>query len=167
MSGTGVPDSRVSSPQLPATPAAPEAAGVVASAAPGPQGLPRAARVRAKAEFDAVFARGRRIGHPLLALHVLADARPARLGLAVSRKVDRHAHGRNRIKRALREGFRRQRAHLPPGAYVVVARGPAAQAAGDALRAALDAVLQRAGALPVPRPAGTMPAPPSPPPALP
>ena len=145
------------SPQVPATPAAPQAAGVVASAPGRPLGLPRAARVRAKPEFDAVFAQGRRTASPLFALHVLQDSRAPRLGLAVSRKVDRNAHGRNRIKRALREAFRLCRSQLPPGAYVVVARSAAADADNAALRQGLHALLQRAGALPHPPPAGTMP----------
>ena len=79
----------------------------------------------------------------------MQDALPARLGLAVSRKVDPHAVGRNRIKRVLRDSFRRTRQQLPSGAYVVVARPAAAHVDGAALRAAFFSVLQRAGALPV------------------
>ena len=108
-------------PAMPQTPVSAQDAGVVVSA----NRFPRAARVRAKAEFTAVFESGRRTAEPRMALHWLADAEPARLGLAVSRKVDPHAVGRNRIKRALREAFER--------------------------------LLQRAGALPPPPPAGTMP----------
>jgi ribonuclease P protein component len=89
--------------------------------------FPRTARVRSRAEFTQVFDGARRIAHPQLSVHWLEDGGPARLGLAVSRKVDPHAVGRNRIKRALREGFRRIRPQLAPGAYVVVVR-PAARA---------------------------------------
>lgn len=123
-------------------------------------GFPARARVRTKAEFDLVFARGRRCAHPLLVLHVL-DTPPAtaRLGLAVSRKVDSHATGRNRIKRVLREQFRLHRALLRPGAYVVVARHAARAADHPSLRAALTSLLQRAGALPLSAPTGTMPPP--------
>lgn len=126
--------------------------------------IPRQARVRARAEFDRVFKDGRRLAAPLMALHVLADDAPARLGLAVSRKVDKHAVGRNRIKRVLRDEFRKLRANLPAGAYVIVARPPAAGSDNPALRAALVQLLQRAGALqpttpptlPVPGAGGTM-----------
>ena len=90
--------------------------------------FPRSARVRARSEFTEVFDRGRRVAHPLLSLHWLSDARAARLGLAVSRKVDPHAVGRNRIKRILRDDFRHRRAELARGAYVVVARPAAPQA---------------------------------------
>ena len=120
--------------------------------------LPSQARVRVRAEFDRVFGEGRRTGTPLLALHLHRDGQPARLGLAVSRKVDRRAVGRNRIKRALREEFRALRTALPGAAYVIVARPPAAAASRAALRQAFHDALRRAGALPAPEPGGTMPA---------
>lgn len=128
-------------------------------------GFSASARVRAKAEFTRVFEHGRRVAHPLMALHLLRDGddtgdqggRGARLGLAVSRKVDPRAVARNRIKRALREEFRRRRAELAPGAYVVVARPPARDAANPALREAFTMLLRRAGALPPTGATGTMP----------
>ena len=125
---------------------------------PAHAGFARLARVRAKTEFDRVFAEGRRTASPLLSLHVLGDQQPARLGLAVSRKVDPHAVGRNRIKRVIRDRFRHLRSELAPGAYVLVARVPAGKADNASLRAAFHQVLQRAGALPVPTTGGTMPA---------
>jgi ribonuclease P protein component len=45
--------------------------------------------------------------------------RPTRLGVTVTRKVGR-AHQRNRIKRLVREVFRQERAHLPPGYDMVL-----------------------------------------------
>ena len=101
-------------------------------------------------------------GTPLLALHVHRDGQPPRLGLAVSRKVDRRAVGRNRIKRALREEFRALRARLPDAAYVVVARAAAKTASRAELRAAFHDALRRAGALPTPGLTVTMPASPVP-----
>ena len=115
------------------------------------------ARVRAKIEFDRVFADGRRIAEPLLALHRLEDGHPPRLGLAVSRKVDPHAVGRNRIKRVLRDRFRHLRPLLGTGAYVLVARVGASRADNATLRRAFERLLQRAGALPPASSAGTMP----------
>ena len=124
--------------------------------------FPRSARVRAKSDFDRIFQHGRRVALPVLALHWQSLDTPARLGLAVSRKVDSRAVGRNRIKRALRETFRHLRDELPPGDYVLVARPPAAKCTHAELAAALRSLLQRAGALPralPPTPApGTMPA---------
>ena len=139
------------------TPGGPHAGRPAAIRNPMDRRLPRQARVRVRAEFDRVFGEGRRTGTPLLALHMHRDGLPARLGLAVSRKVDRRAVGRNRIKRALREEFRALRAALPPAAYVVVARPAAAGATRVALRAAFHDALRRAGALPAPDPTGTMP----------
>lgn len=153
------------------SPDAPQASGdfVCAPSGSGTQGLglPRTARVRAKAEFDRVFQSGRRTAEPLMALHRLGSpaGTPARLGLAVSRKVDPRAVGRNRIKRILRDAFRHSRARLEPGSYVVVVRPGAASATGAALRAAFERVLQRSGALPPPGGDGTMRA--SPPPDAP
>ena len=142
--------------------------GVVVSGAVTGAGFPRHARVRAKAEFTRVFESGIRRAEPALALHWLADPGPARLGLAVSRKVDRRAVGRNRIKRVLRDSFRRQRPRLATGAYVVVARAAAAGLDHAAIDAVLLRLLARIGALPPPSPAGTMrPASPPSPPAVP
>jgi ribonuclease P protein component len=113
-------------------------------------GFPRHARVRARADYARVFEQARRTSDPLMSLHWLAGDAPARLGLAVSRKVDTRAVMRNRIKRQLR-------AQLPGGDYVIVARAPAAKATASQLRATFERVLSRAGALPPPAAGGTMP----------
>jgi len=118
--------------------------------------FPRSARVRVRREFTQVFDGGRRVAHPLLSLHWLHDAQPARLGLAVSRKVDPRAVGRNRIKRILRDVFRHRRAELASGAYVVVARPAARTTDAPTLRAALLGVLQRTGSLPPDAGVGTL-----------
>ena len=126
-------------------------------AVPARPGFPASVRVRSRADYARVFDQGRRHAHPLLALHALPDPHGPRLGLAVSRKVSPSAVVRNRIKRVLRDAFRHRRAALAPLALVVVARPAAAQAQAAMLRAAFDGLLQRAGALPAPVPAGTMP----------
>jgi ribonuclease P protein component len=81
-----------------------------------------------------------------------------RLGLAVSRKVDPRAVGRNRIKRILRETTRRLRPQLAGGDYVVVARPSAGRADRDQIVDAYLKLLRRAGALPGSATGGTMPA---------
>lgn len=129
----------------------------VLTASPMSAAFPRQARIRARAGFDRVFKHGRRTASPLMALHWHDDGEPPRLGLAVSRKVDRRAVGRNRIKRQLREQFRQLRPRLRTGGYVVVARPQASTASAATLRECLQALLQRAGALPAPAPDGTMP----------
>ena len=72
-------------------------------------------------------------------------AAPARLGLAVSKKASRHAVGRNRIKRVIREAFRHAAAQLNFDC-VVVAKPAASQAAHADLRHELRRLWQRAAA---------------------
>jgi len=110
--------------------------------------FPPAARVLTSAGFERVFKHGRRTAAPQMALHVLADDEGgARLGLVVSRKVDKRAVGRNRIKRVVREYFRQRRPQLQPGAYVILARAEARQADNAQLRHTLERLLARAGVL--------------------
>lgn len=90
----------------------------------------------------------------------------ARLGLAVSRKVDPDAVGRNRIKRVWRDAFRHVRCQLAVADYVLVARPPCRDLDNSALRSLLLTLLRRGGALPLPGPAVTL-APASPDPASP
>ena len=113
--------------------------------------------MRTGVEYARVFELSRRTSDPLLSLHWLAGEAPARLGLAVSRKVDPRAVGRNRIKRTLRDAFRQIRGQLPPGDYVVVARAAARNSANPQLREAFLRTLARAGAVPVLAQPGTMP----------
>jgi ribonuclease P protein component len=147
----------MSSSVTPSTPASAQETGVVVLADRPPQGLPPQARVRRKAEFAQAFAQGKRAHATGLVLYWQPDALPARLGLAVSRKVDRRAVVRNRIKRAWREAFRRLRPWLAGGVYVAVARHDAAQADSRVLQARLQQALVRLGALPASAVLGTMP----------
>ena len=117
--------------------------------------FPKTARLRQRAEFARVFDAGRRVAAPALALHWLPTTQP-RLGIAVSRKVDPDAVGRNRIKRTLREAFRTLRPQLLPADFVIVARTPAATLDNATLRSVFSQLLQRAGALPTAAPTGTM-----------
>ena len=79
--------------------------------------------------------------------------------MAVSRKVDRRAVGRNRIKRVLRDAVRHLLPELAGGDFVVVARHAAASADNEQIRQALIRLLRRAGALPQIKVDGTMPRP--------
>lgn len=125
-----------------------------------PANFPPSARLRASAEYQAVFKAGRRLSssHLKLHAHVRADAVVARLGVAVSKKVDKRAVGRNRIKRLARECFRRQRDSLPAGDYVLIAQPGAKTLDNPMLREQFLQLLERARSLkPTPAP-GTMPA---------
>ena len=121
--------------------------------------FPRRAHLRASAEFQAVFGEGKRISGACFRLHarVSTEATAARIGVAVSKRVDKHAVGRNRVRRQVNETFRLQRATLPPGDFVFVAKPEAAKADNAALRRDLLSLLDRARTLKPMSPTGTMP----------
>lgn len=121
--------------------------------------LPAAARVRRGADFKLCFAARQRLSGRYFFLQWRANQGPGpRLGLAVSRKVDRRAVGRNRLKRLLRESFRAAAEDLPAFDLVLLARPEAAHVDGARLRADLAALWTRVRALPPPAQEGTMPA---------
>lgn len=106
--------------------------------------------------FKDVFAKGERYHHPLFlvmtstSVTVADDGEkaalsPARLGLAVSKKVSRLAVVRNRIKRYIREAFRHEQDQFQGFDVVVVARKPAVEATGEDIRSALSRIAKRVG----------------------
>jgi ribonuclease P protein component len=106
-----------------------------------PEGFPRAARLRKRSEFLRVQQRGKKVvAGPLVGLALPSGASTARLGVTVSSKVG-NAVIRARVRRHLREFFRRHRAGLPPLDLVVIARSEASRASGAELRAAFAALL--------------------------
>ena len=126
--------------------------------------FPALARIRNGADFKACFAARQRLsGRYFLLQWRASDGTRPRLGLAVSRRVDRRAVVRNRIKRLTRESFRAAQPLLPPCDLVLVAKPEAAKASNAALCADLLALWKRLPALPAPSPQGTMPAASSPP----
>ena len=85
------------------------------------QGLSRPERLRKRSEFTAVQGRGKKLHTERFLVFVLPRAdsvAPTRLGITVSRKVG-GAVTRNRIKRLVREGFRRHKSLFPTGLDVV------------------------------------------------
>ena len=124
-----------------------------------PTSFPPGARLRVSAQFQATFAEGRRLNGQYFRLHArpVAEATTSRLGITVSKRVDKLAVGRNRLKRQARECFRRVRAQLPAGDYVLLARPEAAKADNPAIRAELAQLFERARTLKPPATPGTMP----------
>jgi ribonuclease P protein component len=122
--------------------------------------FPPSARLRVSAEYQSVFKHGKRLSsqHFRLHAHVRAEAPVPRLGVAVSKKVDKRAVGRNRIKRLARECFRTFRAQLPAGDYVLIAQPGAKLIDSAALHLQCLQLLQRASTLKPTPPPGTMPA---------
>jgi ribonuclease P protein component len=110
--------------------------------------MKREQRLRAAADFQRVRDQSPRVWpHRLLVLHVAPnELGHARVGITVSGRVGK-AVVRNRIRRRLREALRARLDSLAAGYDVlVVARPPSAQASWPELDAALETVLQRAGA---------------------
>lgn len=103
------------------------------------QRLRRTARLRDPRDFQRV----NRTGVRRASAHFVAVIAPSRadegpkLGLAVSRRVG-NAVARNRVKRRVREWFRRARVGLPPATdWVVIARAGAAELDARAVAAEL------------------------------
>jgi ribonuclease P protein component len=118
-------------------------------------GFPRAARLLVPEDFKACFGSGQRVAARFFRAHVRFAEHP-RLGLAVSRKADRRAVVRNRIKRIARNSFRLARAGLPPLDVVLLARQEAAVASAADLRADLASLWRRLASLKPPEREGTM-----------
>lgn len=112
------------------------------------EGFPRSARLTRPKEYDFVFQKGRKSVGAHFICYLAADSAPEpRLGLAVSRKVG-NAVARNRVKRRLREFFRRRRAGMAAGTHVVVvARPGSAELASGDFFGELEGLLRRGGAL--------------------
>lgn len=84
------------------------------------ESFPRQLRLRRRAEFRAVQERGRKVHTTHFLLFVLeAEPGDTRLGITASRKVG-SAVVRNRLKRYLREVFRRHRDEFPRDKSLVV-----------------------------------------------
>ena len=80
---------------------------------------------------------------PLLALALPQDGGTTRVGLTVSSKVG-GAVVRARIRRHLRELFRKRRGELPPGIdLVLIARASAAESDYDALGRAFEGIARQ------------------------
>lgn len=116
--------------------------------------FPRTARLTRPAEFKRVFAK------PAVSVDVMfkvlaraGETGRSRLGMAVSRQVDRRAATRNRIKRIVRESFRRHfGANGPAVDFVVLPRRESATICNRQLGLSLEGhwarILARFGDLP-------------------
>jgi len=113
---------------------------------PGRFTLPARLRLRRRRDFDATYARGRRIGDGFFAVTAsLNESGAARLGTAVSVRVAGGAVARNRLRRIIRESFRLHQRDIPPVDLVVSARAAARNASAAVLRASLAALWKRVG----------------------
>lgn len=106
--------------------------------------FPKALRLRTRKEFLRVQDGGAKVAQgPLLALALRNEKGHTRLGLTVSTKVG-NAVVRNRIRRRLREIFRKRRRELPEGIdLVLIARASAAEADFGELQRAFEAIARK------------------------
>jgi ribonuclease P protein component len=115
--------------------------GTVVARAVAAEGFPRSARIRKRADFLRVQQRGKKVSSgPLVGLVLPTSGPTARLGLTVSSKVG-NAVVRARVKRQLREVFRRRRHSCPAVELVVIARPAARDASSAELARAFGALL--------------------------
>ena len=118
-----------------------EGGGVIPPARPFPirrAGMPQALKLRSTAQFDHVFGTRCSRSNAHLSVHAVGNGMGfTRLGLSVSKRVAGGGVMRNRIRRRLRDAFRRARPDLPAGFDLSVSARSAKLPKG----AALDAML--------------------------
>ena len=109
---------------------------------------PPDARLRAAADFAALRREGKRVSSRYFQTQYrLSESGQSRLGMAVSRRVSKHAVVRNRIRRTIRESFRLFRPKLPGCDVLLIARAEAAARTNADLRVDLDLIWDRLAAL--------------------
>lgn len=107
--------------------------------------LPARLRLRRKRDFDAAYARGRRLNDGFFTVIANAnDLGEPRLGLAVAVRVAGGAVARNRLRRIIRESFRLHRRSLPALDLVVSVRPKARGVAARSLHESLAALWRKA-----------------------
>ncbi|HXG50422.1 MAG TPA: ribonuclease P protein component [candidate division Zixibacteria bacterium] len=108
---------------------------------PGKADFPKQARLRKRPEFIDLSRRGKKIHTPhFVVITRPNDGKQARLGVTVSAKVG-NAVARNRVKRLVRECFRRCRRDIVPVLDVLVI---ARDAAADISYAQTESELKKA-----------------------
>jgi len=101
--------------------------------------FPKTKRLLNKFEYDAVFKEATRLGtSAFIVLYRDNAIGHARLGLAISKKMVSKSHDRNRLKRLLRETFRK--AKLPSVDIVILAKRGAASVQTSTLIAHMNGV---------------------------
>jgi len=102
-------------------------------------GLPREARLRSAGDFAALRHTSGRLGGRCFSVRYrVNELGHPRMGLAISKRVSKRAVDRNRIKRLVRESFRRARLDLPAVDLMVMAREQACGLPGPELLAELQ-----------------------------
>ncbi len=110
--------------------------------------LPARLRLRRKSDFDAAYARGRRLTDGFFTVIATANELGApRLGLAVAVRTAGGAVARNRLRRIIRESFRLHQRSLPALDLVVGVRPRAREVPARALHESLAALWRKVAEL--------------------
>jgi ribonuclease P protein component len=100
-------------------------------------------RLLTPAAFDAVYSRRQRVQDSFFSVNAAPnELGHARLGLSIGSKMVGNSVARNKVKRQVRESFRRIASQLPSMDLVVGARNGARTAHNARLRESLDALWQ-------------------------
>ena len=103
------------------------------------QTFTRELRLLTAKQYSYVFADARRFGNQSFTLLVRVNDVPhPRLGLAIAKKSVKHAVDRNRIKRLLRESFRKRQHLLPPIDIIAMCRPAAVQLSNEQILEQLE-----------------------------
>ncbi len=103
------------------------------------QAFPRPNRLTHAADYDRVFKRAKRSGDPFFTvLYCRNNLGYPRLGLAIAKKRVRRAVARNRLKRIIRDSFRRAKSQLLGVDIVIMARDQTEQAVNRDLFLSLE-----------------------------
>lgn len=92
---------------------------------PPDQSFPKRERIRSRGDFVKAQRKGAKYQTPRLLIFAFATKKASRIGITTSRKVG-NAVQRNRIKRLLREVYRRNKDLIPAGLDVVFVAKPEA-----------------------------------------
>lgn len=105
-------------------------------------------RLRKKAEFLALQARGKKLYSRHFVLLIEAKAGDSVLGVTITKKVAPHAVDRNRLRRRIRELFRTSTQLFSQSvALLVIARREAADCSSDEVRREIMGALRHNGYL--------------------
>ncbi|MBI4560057.1 MAG: ribonuclease P protein component [Candidatus Hydrogenedentes bacterium] len=115
---------------------------------PGRQRLPRTERLTRKCDFEWVYQHGtKRVGPHFLCYMARREGQGRKVGFAVSRKVGK-ATVRNRVKRLIREVYRRHRSELAGDlCLVVIARSSSRELSFEECSAAIRRLWSQGGVL--------------------
>lgn len=106
--------------------------------------FPKGKRLLTRLDFSRVFNRSKRIQNKYFTLlvHYTEPNKQTRMGFVVSKKVDKTAVQRNRIKRLIRESFRIKK-NLKSAEYVVMAKPGVTQLSNQKITESLNQLWQQ------------------------